>query len=186
MPKRVRDVAQRGIAKAAKLRNSKHRTILVPPELLGAVFLFLPVEDRLSASHVCHHWRGVCLDMASLWADINTKELSLFLSLDLFDRSKGAPLHVTVDTLALDTDIVSAIMRNMDRIVFLDIKSSADILSEILLVPAPRLEELRICDAWLPPGTLDAAIFADGRSWPVLRRLSIENLRLPSYVIMEA
>ncbi|EJD50236.1 hypothetical protein AURDEDRAFT_143561 [Auricularia subglabra TFB-10046 SS5] len=82
--------------------NRDFSSACIPPEVLASCFAFLPLEDRVIASHVSRAWRATVLSFLTLWADIrvsvsNTKAAAL-LSMAL-ERSGDLP----VDFECLDT-----------------------------------------------------------------------------------
>lgn len=179
----VVDIALRGISNAARLYNSKLKVSCIPEELFALAFSLLPFSGRVTASHVCHRWRSICLDTATLWANIDTADGPVAMTLELLERSQNALLRVVACDGKLQSSqesLVTALCRNMDRVVSLTIEQTPAVLSNLLRQPAVLLEQLRIRGmyyGWLRDGT-----FSEDRCWPALRRLSIQGIGLCEYV----
>ncbi|EJD49342.1 hypothetical protein AURDEDRAFT_161440 [Auricularia subglabra TFB-10046 SS5] len=81
----------------------------LPPELFIEALSYLGVRDRISASHVCRHWRSMCLCAPSIWSYISSRDVktSVFGALPvLLDRAQGLPLTLRLainNRNALDT-----------------------------------------------------------------------------------
>lgn len=178
----VVDIALRGISKAARLRNSTLSISTIPPDILGIVFLALPVVWRVTASHVCHRWRGICLDTAPLWAEIDTADGPVAMALEFLDRSKSVLLRVEARHGALDKNpaLVSALCDNMDRVTFFAVYGQPEVLSSLLCQPAARLEVLRIRGS--RHGRLRDGTFSEDRCWNALRLLSVQGIGIFEYV----
>jgi F-box-like len=78
----------------------------LPPEILAAIFSFLPSSAwvtnagnlaRICVAHVCRRWRETALNYPRLWSDINLTKLTPVGMAEILARAKVAPLHLEVD-----------------------------------------------------------------------------------------
>jgi hypothetical protein len=78
----------------------------LPPEILAAIFSFLPSSAwvtnagnlaRICVAHVCRRWRETALNHSRLWSDINFSKLTSAGMAEIFARTQRTPLHLEVD-----------------------------------------------------------------------------------------
>ncbi|OCH86387.1 hypothetical protein OBBRIDRAFT_242419 [Obba rivulosa] len=63
------------------------------------------IEFEILVSHVCQRWRGIALDTPALWSTIDFDEEEPFPKAKTYlERSKGAPLVISVDCSETDED----------------------------------------------------------------------------------
>ena len=124
----------------------------LPPEVLAKVLSFRHDErDLISATHVCGRWRSTLLSTPLLWTNIifgGPDRNSTYL-----ERSKGAPLHVTIGGSALGPS--TGDMPWIGRINSLCISGDKEQIESIagkLCLPAPLLQSLAFSR---PPGPQD-------------------------------
>ncbi|TFY68783.1 hypothetical protein EVG20_g3416 [Dentipellis fragilis] len=160
---------------------------MLPAEVLVNIFLRLPQSSESlgrssemrwirAVSHVCHRWRELALQSASLWININPSLGVQWVS-EMLSRSRSAPLRVTLDGSLL-LGYLDAVRDNMFRTRHLQLNimshKSKDILY-LFTMPAPMLEIIHIIgpfrdqDAHFPHRTLFSEIT------PKLRRVAIRN-----------
>ncbi|OCH85433.1 hypothetical protein OBBRIDRAFT_798193 [Obba rivulosa] len=102
--------------------NSRRPALRIPPEILSIIFSFVPrrirdlkymwpqvvveCKDLVPVTEVCRYWRQVALDNPFLWSHID-----YFTPEFMFERSRGAPLHVFVDP-DTNIDLVERLMED--------------------------------------------------------------------------
>ncbi|EJD37780.1 hypothetical protein AURDEDRAFT_154259 [Auricularia subglabra TFB-10046 SS5] len=129
--------------------GSSRRTHInrLPPELLGEVFMHLPLSDRIRAATVCTLWRAVALDHAELWCDLENVRLGVLPH--LLARTKQAGVHLSAHDLILyEVPLICCHihphmghMRYLDLQVTLGFDCDEDVaLTKLLGSPAPALE----------------------------------------------
>ncbi|EJD37777.1 hypothetical protein AURDEDRAFT_129256 [Auricularia subglabra TFB-10046 SS5] len=129
--------------------SSRRRTHInhLPPELLGEVFMHLPLSDRIRAATVCTLWRAVALDHAELWCDLENVRLGVLPH--LLARTKQAGVHLSAHDLILyEVPLICCHihphmghMRYLDLQVTLGFDCDEDFaLTKLLGSPAPALE----------------------------------------------
>ncbi|KZV84713.1 hypothetical protein EXIGLDRAFT_700170 [Exidia glandulosa HHB12029] len=144
------DIVTCAVARAARAFNAKLSVNRLPAEVLTAIFAFLPVPCRFTATHVCTHWRTVGLDCPALWSTISiTRRSNLDCIRTLFLRSKAAALRVALyvqnaDLLTRYEPVVHWITYCLPRTTSLDLKNVTQIALGLLETPHPALQELRI------------------------------------------
>ncbi|KAA1474630.1 hypothetical protein DENSPDRAFT_339100 [Dentipellis sp. KUC8613] len=98
----------------------------------------------VSFSHVCRHWREVCLQTTHLWTSVTDFLPGKWPSV-YFERSRRTPLRVDITLEWHSRTTINLILANMPRIRFLAIYNDAvaDIvnLANCLAIPAPILQE---------------------------------------------
>ncbi|KAI0050432.1 hypothetical protein FA95DRAFT_1570642 [Auriscalpium vulgare] len=155
-------------------------TCRLPPELLAMVFSFCeknePWERPSGSSHwikvaqVCHHWRQVALDCASLWANISLM-VGVRWMREMLRRSKHAAIsYDSLSSVSLRPRKKALLVKNMyrTRSMSLPVNDHGEIV-DILSLPMPRLEYLYLedgCHDPSPPMALNA---------PNLRHLHLQE-----------
>ncbi|KZV98559.1 hypothetical protein EXIGLDRAFT_727639 [Exidia glandulosa HHB12029] len=96
----VLDAVWRAYQDYARSENEAHsHASRLPPEVLCSVFRYLPLEGRISTSHVSHLWRNASLAFAAeLWSTIPPTARLDYLA-PLLDRT--AALGVPVDLMGV-------------------------------------------------------------------------------------
>ncbi|TFK65080.1 hypothetical protein BDN72DRAFT_962785 [Pluteus cervinus] len=166
-----------------RTRNSHTLVNKLPPEVLSEVFLEVQHSDGVARetynvipmTHVCHDWRELALDCASLWCHIDG---SVAKWLDFcWDRSKEADLIIDLPYSILEFPIVATLNQqnhlhqtqavrlrnNHNRTVF-PLLQNTD-------YAFPRLEAV-----WLHKFELSGPAFSGGA--PRLRILVLEDCRV--------
>lgn len=168
----VLDIARRGMARAIRELNDSQGLGRVPPELLGGVFSRLPLNGRIRASHVCHRWRAVSLETATLWSAFDASTLPPSLVKELFERSKDALLSLKLTRDVRVPEFTALLENNMYRMLDLEVtmNSTWRLSSSIFHEPAPRLR--RLC---APRSIHTVSGEAENRTvtWPELQCLTI-------------
>ncbi|KAJ7689038.1 hypothetical protein B0H17DRAFT_1067552 [Mycena rosella] len=112
-------------------------------------------------SQVCRTWRSIALDSAALWNDLRiTSGSSLFKLDQLFTRSKGSLISVTVDCRAPATPLahywklLKSVTAHSAHIAALDFIAPLHVLSMLSRVVIgnhfPRLQRLHVVQASAP------------------------------------
>ena len=130
-------------------------------------------DDLFTAAHVSSHWRATLLSFPSLWSHIqygNDEEM-----LTMLQRSKSAPLHVSVEFGTPSEEVTDSLYNNSARIVSLR-SDSRVVLRKLLAHPMTSLKMLSIDvdgfevvdGPWNPTGE-------PARVVPSLRALSVRG-----------
>jgi len=165
----------------ALVRSARNRAVVVnrlPPEVLAKVLSFRRDDrDLISATHVCERWRSTLLSIPLLWTEVvfgDPDRTATYL-----ERSKGAPLHVSVggsyqSTLDSSAGDMSWIHR-MDSLRINGDQGQVEFIAGQLHLPAPLLQSLTFntppipgagsAFIYIPPGFLDQQV-------PSLRNLT--------------
>ncbi|EJD51455.1 hypothetical protein AURDEDRAFT_181806 [Auricularia subglabra TFB-10046 SS5] len=148
-----------------------------PPEILGMCFAFLPLQDRVTASHVSRAWRNLALSTPSLWADIRLSPDGVSPSTALvklaLSRSGNAPIDIFVPRRHVDEDLEIALRSAFCRIRSFNATGSAYSHS-FWKQPAPVLEK------WHCPFGLDIPADLFGGRAGRLTVLHAFGLHVPS------
>ncbi|KZV94315.1 hypothetical protein EXIGLDRAFT_835089 [Exidia glandulosa HHB12029] len=155
----------------------------VPPEILASCLQFLPLPERVRASHVSRHWRSVALAFPPLWGDIivrSTTRSALALLDAVLPRSGLYPVDFAYfpkepGASGLLGEIASVLHDHMHHMRTIEWPGSSDYFC--FSQPAPMLEIVRFnsdssLDGSIPDTFLGATA---GR----LRTLQMEYLGLP-------
>ncbi|KAI5985470.1 hypothetical protein EDD15DRAFT_2364378 [Pisolithus albus] len=145
----------------------------VPNELLAEIFLLLR-DERKSLVSVSRRWRTVVFDTGRMWSDIDLLRDSPTMQKLYLERSRQAPLTLTIDYVEPDLD---AFLPHANRWHTLHVLGSTgmtlDIISEIIL---PSLRHLVIHGDGF---SLDEMLTM--RSWaPALKHLELIQWEPPS------
>lgn len=130
------------------------RTQDVPVEIAAHTFAYLPFQDLVCATHVCHYWRSTALHCPALWSTITSSCRVPGVLEALLDRAEPYPvsLSVTFHSLHLASSL-RAMRQHMHHIRALLVVWSAEqeegpavhdvpwsILNALERPPAPILE----------------------------------------------
>jgi hypothetical protein len=91
-------------------RNTLVPISRLPTEILSIIFSLFPSFEVLNlescrpilsspASHVCHRWRGISLNLPCLWSHINFTKLAPAGAAVMLVRAKTAPLYLEAQTI---------------------------------------------------------------------------------------
>lgn len=165
----VLDIARRGIARAIRELNDSQALDRVPPELLGDVFSRLPLNGRIRASHVCHRWRAVSLETATLWSAFDASTLPPSLVEELFQRSRDALLSLKLTRDVRVPQFTALLENNMYRMLDLEVTMNSTWGPSSSII-APRLRRL-----YAPLSIHTVSGEAENRTvtWPELQCLTI-------------
>ncbi|EJD38021.1 hypothetical protein AURDEDRAFT_172901 [Auricularia subglabra TFB-10046 SS5] len=118
----------------------------LPNELIAHCFAYLPLRDRITASHVSRGWRSIALTHPVVWADLDFRELF---------RDKEALLEMALDRAAQHpvvirncpeptrpASVVRVLTAHMSHIQHLELPRRVS--PAALVHPAPHLRYLRI------------------------------------------
>lgn len=86
----------------------------LPREIFLAIVALLPFRGRVLATHVCQHWKTVCLGAPALWSSCKvytSYDGSLGTAADILARSGSAPLSLDL-TIFSSCDAVGALLRD--------------------------------------------------------------------------
>ena len=175
----------------AMIRSARNRTAManrLPPEVMAKVLSFRPDNrDLISATHVCERWRSTLLSTPLLWTDVEFGDPDRTAT--YLERSKGAPLHVSIGGSALDSSTTD--MSWIDRMSSLSINGDQGQIESVvgrLCLPAPFLQSLTFSASlrtpeWMPvghpiripPGFL-------GHQMPSLRALAFISVSPPPII----
>lgn len=177
------------------LKTRRNALLLIsqlPPELISTIFYFVQTDPLSSTpyektkwtavSHVCAHWRRVALETPRLWTCIDIRAFESGTWVETFlERSKRAPLTLSVNLTSRSQQRIEAVLGNMDRMrqlsLTLQIPMGQDLLEILETHPAPLLELLEINSfATAGSGRLSDNLFAGNH--PSLRRLKLINCNL--------
>ena len=165
----------------ATIRSASNRTAMVnrlPPEVLAKVLGFRHDDrDLIAATHVCERWRSTLLSTPLLWTEIafgDPVRTSTYL-----ERSKDAPLHVSIGESALDSssDDMSWVGRS-DSLRINAPKGQIELFAGRLCLPAPLLRSLEFIGYPVFPdfGAVDYSVRIPlgflGKRAPSLRNLT--------------
>jgi len=124
-------------------RNCMVTANRLPSEVLAKVLSFRHDDrDLISATHVCERWRSTLLSIPLLWTELvafgDPDRTSTYL-----ERSKGAPLYVSIGVSALDypTEDTPWICRMVSLCIDGDQEEMESIVRRLCL-PAPSLRSL--------------------------------------------
>ncbi|EJD47413.1 hypothetical protein AURDEDRAFT_184011 [Auricularia subglabra TFB-10046 SS5] len=150
------------LKKFTRERNARRSaTTQLPHELLCAIFLLLPFQDRIACTHVCHHWRDISLaNPAKLWNFIPGDDRPDVIW-DLLDRASDAP--VTLERIKITSDrnasmIGDMLCSHMDHIKSLllelpsnrdEYEGTPDTIHDALQLRAPLLERFVVIDKYM-------------------------------------
>ena len=120
-----------------------------PPEILSRVLEYRTSErDLVAATHVCRYWRSTLISSSSLWSCFQFRSSpDLDRTLTYLERSKLAPIHVSIDTgSSRDLGVLDYLAPQITRMRSLIIRASHGIYTASLLLcnPAPSLQHLEI------------------------------------------
>ena len=114
----------------------------LPPEVLAKVLSFRHNDrDLISATHVCERWRSTLLSTPMLWTEVVFGDPDRTIT--YLERSKGAPLHVSIggSTLDFSAGDMSWIYR-MSSLYICGEQEEVQSVAEQLCLPAPLLQSL--------------------------------------------
>ncbi|KDQ15875.1 hypothetical protein BOTBODRAFT_31333 [Botryobasidium botryosum FD-172 SS1] len=172
----------------------------LPIELLARIFEFATTGSNHSngtlfrdvgmvISWVCKVWRGVALHTPTLWTNIDA--LSAVHTSIFLERSKGAPLDVTIDFGAMlpsspDDERFVRLASQINRWRSLKVRRYAwphgDVLGRLISNPAPNLEVVDFLNTFSWRNDVDAPAFSTNPfagSTPRLRELSTSVFCFP-------
>ncbi|OBZ73189.1 hypothetical protein A0H81_07329 [Grifola frondosa] len=152
--------------------DSRQRSISLPPEILSAIFQFVPRSPRINGDDlvcepanvntmeliplttVCHRWREIALSIPSLWSSISDRHPPSFL-----ERSRSEDLILTVTKEPKADHFMYDLLRSggsrIREMYWREMYWRVN-LSLHLAFPAPRLRVLHLslqCGC-LPPGAV--------------------------------
>ena len=133
------------------INNHDSWTHRLPPEMLVEVaFHFKSDTSLVAATHVCHFWRTTLISSPRLWShlDFTDEERALVY----LERSKSAPLSVSLMGLGDPSEIVRESSRNITSRVTELWASHNSFLDELLAQSMPKLERFELIGSdELPP-----------------------------------
>ncbi len=170
----------------------------LPPELLSAIFAFVPaksftehynaseivrpyrVNTWVTVAHVCRHWRAIALSSPRFWSYITVT--SKRAADEMIARSKKAPLHI-VGPVSPYRDgprkVMEELMSEFSRIHTLRLAGRAQEIQDLfkmVTAPASMLESFKLSDMssyYDEPEPVNLALPAPGV--PRLRNLEIDG-----------
>ncbi|EJD37706.1 hypothetical protein AURDEDRAFT_173218 [Auricularia subglabra TFB-10046 SS5] len=117
----------------------------IPVEVVCNILSWLTFDQRIVASHVCHHWRAIAVDSPRLWNRLDFRRRNLELAGVLLSRSKDTPLVLRVRNVAA-LPRLDCLRNHISHTQFLDLDTAAcdqeDLLAS-LSTSAPMLRSLR-------------------------------------------
>ncbi|KZV90466.1 hypothetical protein EXIGLDRAFT_794270 [Exidia glandulosa HHB12029] len=131
---------QRAMADSAEGWNRSRSSIIrrIPPEILSDCALWMDFDDRVTASHICRHFRAVILDAPTLWDCVridsrHSHDVGLHKVKSLLQRSAALPLKLSFTRGASSSEI-EACRPQFHRLRILEFSE----------VPAPAVLECRM------------------------------------------
>ncbi|KZV90457.1 hypothetical protein EXIGLDRAFT_837788 [Exidia glandulosa HHB12029] len=171
------------IADSAEEWNRSRSSIVrrIPPEVLANCAGWLDFDDRVTASHICRHFRAVMLDAPTLWACVKiTSSLSDDVGLhkvqSLLQRFAALPLEICFMRGASSSEIESC-RPHFDRLRILELSGVPT--PAALEFPMPALEIFIVSagSQQQTPVQIPASWTGDGA--PELRVLALPAFSLP-------
>jgi F-box-like len=144
-------------------RNTLVPISCLPTEILSIIFCLLPSFEVLDiescrpilsspASHVCHRWREISLNLPYLWSRINFTKLTPAGAAVMLVRAKTAPLYLEALTIQWNRakfkafkEQVEAHIHHIRHLSILGTRKHLKIFGQLVL-SAPSLELLSIDD----------------------------------------
>ncbi|EJD44460.1 hypothetical protein AURDEDRAFT_125246 [Auricularia subglabra TFB-10046 SS5] len=110
--------AHRIVYDFASTWNKRSAISRLPDELVAASCAFLPLRDRLAASHVSRAWRHASLSFPSVWCDIEVtsrcRDPAAVIGM-LLSRTGQLPVFFSYRDVSRDPDGYPAILRAIDE-----------------------------------------------------------------------
>lgn len=72
----------------------------LPQDVLIHVFSVMSLDDVVRATHVCHAWRKLGLETATLWTNVVLVGPAVASATEILDRSKAAPVDIHLSQLS--------------------------------------------------------------------------------------